>query len=384
MLEPTDQQARRCGGLLLGFPPVEESEFRLRVFSLCAPMSVFHGPVSFCFAVSVRAEFGISAYTAIAAMDAAYCLIRIALSLSKKHAVAQRLGVMLWLTYFSGTVIMEALQELSDVDRPFGDTDTKNVATIAFVVKAFGMGLVHGLQGMSQRVIVLAAALVIVALLVMIGSFKRMKYENEGPMIVTPGVLGLLTSLLLEQALRKGFGWELGGRAALLQRMERLQRENEQGTELMEEVQKARGFDRELMMAMTFHEVRNPLNGTVGHLRLAKQLVAGMRRGDVIDGNEVRGAIGGAGYGEDSEGDRSALRALEEEVDQSIVATDLAVQYLGTLATLHGALTGSRELVLAPTELRELVRSAAAVVRPQGCSRVWSCEWRCRRPIHTW
>ena len=368
MLEPTDQQARRCGGLLLGFPPVEEAEFRLRVFSLCAPMSVFHGCVSFCFAVSMRAEFGISAYTAIAAMDAAYCLIRIALSvsnvMSKKHAVAQRLGVMLWLTYFSGTVIMEALQELSDVDRPFGDADTKNLATIAFVVKAFGMGLVHGLQGMPQRVIVLTAALVIVALLVMIGSFKRMKYENEGPMIVTPGVLGLLTSLLLEQALRKGFEWELGGRAALLQRMERLQRENEQGTELVEEVQKARGFDRELMMAMTFHEVRNPLNGTVGHLRLAKQLVAGMRRGDVIDGNEVRGAIG-AGYGENSEGDRSALTALEEEVDQSIVATDLAVQYLGTLATLHGALTGSRKLVLAPTELRELVRSAAAVVRPQ-------------------
>jgi len=150
----------------------------------------------------MRVEFGTSAYTAIAAMDAAYCLIRIAVGISKKRAVAQRFGVMLWLTYFSGTVIMEALQELSDVDRPFGDSDTKNLATIAFVVKAFGMGLVHGLQGMPQRVIVLAAALVVVALLVMIGSFKRMKYENEGPMIITPGVLGLLTSLLLEQVLR--------------------------------------------------------------------------------------------------------------------------------------------------------------------------------------
>ena len=53
------------------------------------------------------------------------------------------------------------------------------------------------------------------------------------------------------------------------------------------------------------------------------------------------------------------------QVDLSIVATELAVQYLGTLATLHGALTGSRELALAPTELTELVRSAAAVVRPQ-------------------
>ncbi len=43
----------------------------------------------------------------------------------------------------------------------------------------------------------------------------------------------------------------------------RLRRENEQGTERVEQVEKARDFDRELMMAMTFHEVRNPLNGTV-------------------------------------------------------------------------------------------------------------------------
>ena len=46
------------------------------------------------------------------------------------------------------------------------------------------------------------------------------------------------------------------------------------------------------------------------------------------------------------------------------MATELAVQYLGTLATLHGALTGSRELVLAPTELTELVRSAASNPNP--------------------
>ena len=84
--------------------------------------------------------------------------------------------------------------------------------------------------------------------------------------------------------------------------------------------------------------MRNPLNGTLGHLRLAKQLVA-----------EAEASVDG----------------LAEEVDQSIAATELAVQYLGTLATLHGALTGSRELVLAPTELTELVRSAASVVRPQ-------------------
>uniref|UniRef100_A0A7S0F466 histidine kinase n=1 Tax=Phaeocystis antarctica TaxID=33657 RepID=A0A7S0F466_9EUKA len=130
-------------------------------------------------------------------------------------------------------------------------------------------------------------------------------------------------------------------------------KKNARITERVEQVEKARGFDRELMMAMTFHEVRNPLNGTVGHLRLAKQLVAGMRGGDVIGG------------GSESEGGGGALGALEEEIDQSIVATDIAVQYLGTLATLHGALTGSRKLALAPTELTKLIRSAAAVVRPQ-------------------
>ena len=145
-------------------------------------------------------------------------------------------------------------------------------------------------------------------------------------------------------------------------------RKNVMSTERVEEVEKARGFDRELMMAMTFHEVRNPLNGTVGHLRLAKQIVAGMRRGDVIGGNGVRNAIGGQStwpHDAGSEGSGGTLGALEDEVDQSIIATEIAVQYLGTLATLHGALTGSRKLALEPTELTKLIRSAAAVVRPQ-------------------
>ena len=164
-------------------------------------------------------------------------------------------------------------------------------------------------------------------------------------------------------------------------------RTNARSTERVEQVEKARGFDRELMMAMTFHEVRNPLNGTVGHLRLAKQLVSDMRRDAALPA-EMRRDIGGGGgggggngggggengggdggqyctAGSGSGGGGSTLGALEEEVDESIVATELAVQYLGTLATLHGALTGSRELVLAPTELTELVRSAASVVRPQ-------------------
>ena len=168
--------------------------------------------------------------------------------------------------------------------------------------------------------------------------------------------------------------------------LQKTTRENEQSTERVEQLEEARGFDRELMMAMTFHEVRNPLNGTVGHLRLAKQLLSEMRRDAALPAEMRRdigggeggegGGGGGGGGGENGGGDGgqycttgsvgsgSTLGALEEEVDESIVATELAVQYLGTLATLHGALTGSRELVLAPTELTELVRSAASNPNP--------------------
>eukprot|EP00964_Phaeocystis_antarctica_P005362 scaffold2938_cov48-Phaeocystis_antarctica.AAC.1 len=128
-----------------------------------------------------------------------------------------------------------------------------------------------------------------------------------------------------------GVGATIGGMYVVLQRraaimisyeLQLAHKKNAKSTERVEQVEKARGYDRELMMAMTFHEVRNPLNGTVGHLRLAKQLVASMRRGDVIGGGQ-----GGSRYGEGDgdEGGGGALGALEEEVDQSIVATDIAV-----------------------------------------------------------
>jgi len=75
-----------------------------------------------------------------------------------------------------------------------------------------------------------------------------------------------------------GGGATIGGMYVVLQRRAAIKtayelhlahRKNARSTERVEQVEKARGFDRELMMAMTFHEVRNPLNGTVGHLRLA-------------------------------------------------------------------------------------------------------------------
>ena len=225
--------------------------------------------------------------------------------------------------------------------------------------------------------------------------------------------------------------------------LQKTTRENEESTERVEQLEEARGFDRELMMAMTFHEVRNPLNGTVGHLRLAKQLLSEMRRDAALPAEMRRdtggGGEGGGGGGEGGgegggggdggqycttgSGSGSTLGALAEEVDESIVSTELAVQYLGTLATLHGALTGSRELVLAPTELTELVRSAASSPNPhpplgptatpspdpharpaphpdtsaqpltrcarprrscgRSCSPAWSCAWRCPRTRRT-
>ena len=91
-------------------------------------------------------------------------------------------------------------------------------------------------------------------------------------------------------------------------------------------------------------------------------IATGIRRGNGIGSGGGKGRhdnVGEAGR----ESSEDALGAVEEEVDQSIVATELAVQYLGTLATLYGALTGRCKLVLVPTELTELIHTAATVVR---------------------
>ena len=57
--------------------------------------------------------------------------------------------------------------------------------------------------------------------------------------------------------------------------------------------QLAKRKQRELM-AITFHELRNPLNGTVGHLRFSLQTLAEMESGRAAVGGGAAGGGGGA------------------------------------------------------------------------------------------
>ena len=240
-------------------------------------------------------------------------------------------------------------------------------AFIAFVSASHGLGFWHATSLLGLVLLALIAEAVVCHI-------KLSTVMSTSALIVSVSVsVSQYQVWLNDKQLRNSF--------FLLQKTTR---ENERSTERVEQLEEARGFDRELMMAMTFHEVRNPLNGTVGHLRLAKQLVDEMRGehtgartgarmgartgersfgGDAATGSA--GCVGEEGARGADEGDGGRVEALAEEVGHAIAATELAVQYLSTLATLHGALTGSRKLVLAPTELTQLVRAAASVVRPQ-------------------
>lgn len=101
--------------------------------------------------------------------------------------------------------------------------------------------------------------------------------------------------------------------------------------------------DREQMMALTFHEVRNPLNGTVGHLHLARHSLA---------------AAAAAG---------TAVATAEAlaEVDASLACTEIAMQFLTTLSSLHSAVTAGMATQLQPCDLSRVLATVATVVRPQ-------------------
>ena len=245
---PSDPRARRFCHVLFGFRQLEEAEFRLRVFALGTPMSILLAVVSLSFNLACYFQLPITirAYLAFSGVDACFCLLRLIMCycdnmqrkadstpveqhVGRLHVVMQRrlvwkqrAGALTWLAYNFATVLLEGLLESQGVERAFDETDPRNLVVISYVIKAFGTGLVHGVQGMSQLVALVTFTAVVIGLIVMISIFKRMTIENEGTMLIVPGVLGFATSVLLDQALRKAFEWELGGRAALHDRMESL------------------------------------------------------------------------------------------------------------------------------------------------------------------
>ena len=57
--------------------------------------------------------------------------------------------------------------------------------------------------------------------------------------------------------------------------LQKMTRENEKSTERVEQLEEARGFDRELMMAMTFHEVLPAARWLLVH-RFARPSIASL------------------------------------------------------------------------------------------------------------
>ena len=87
--------------------------------------------------------------------------------------------------------------------------------------------------------------------------------------------------------------------------------------------------------------MRNPLNGTVGHLQLARHALA---------------AAAGEGA--------AAADALSE-VDASLACTETALQFLTTLSRLHSAVTGGMSPQPRPCDVSRVLATVANVVRPQ-------------------
>ena len=123
--------------------------------------------------------------------------------------------------------------------------------------------------------------------------------------------------------------------------------------------------DRELLMAMTFHEVRNPLNGTMGHLQLARHVL----QTTAVDGGSGSGGAGGEGDGGGGEG--GLVAAALAEVDASLVCTEMALHFLGALSSLHRSVTAGMSAQPTLCDLSAVGaarRDAHAAPRHPGCN----------------
>ena len=124
-----------------------------------------------------------------------------------------------------------------------------------------------------------------------------------------------------------------------------------------------------LTMAMTFHEVRNPLNGTMGHLQLARHVL----QTTAVDGGSGSGGAGGGagGEGDGGGGEGGLVAAALAEVDASLVCTEMALHFLGALSSLHRSVTAGMSAQPTPCDLsavRTARRDAHAAPRHPGCN----------------
>ena len=187
-------------------------------------------------------------------------------------------------------------------------------------------------------------------------------------------IFNLVIFTLFLYVLRTGhYKYETSLRLAY-SRSHQLERSREAHAREREETAKQK--ERELM-AITFHELRNPLNGTVGHLRFGKQHLRELRLSEGGPPPPEGEGGGGEGGGEDSGGGarQRALSELATDVDAALACTDHAITFLENLSSIHRAESGELTPSLQPIEsLASLGEAAATIVRPQ--TRKASCPPR--------
>ena len=145
--------------------------------------------------------------------------------------------------------------------------------------------------------------------------------------------------------------------------IKRLQRD---ATEHAMEQARMRAIEENL--AVTFHELRNPLNGCVGFQRLATQ-----KLDEVV--KQICGEKGSAAFahGTDEGGGLSINRQLSEnlqhvsrDLDQALLCADHAVRFLQSLASIHRLFShGLGEASLSLVNLNDALANAASIVKPQ-------------------
>ena len=127
------------------------------------------------------------------------------------------------------------------------------------------------------------------------------------------------------------------------------------------------------MMAITCHEVRNPLNGAVGHLRLAQTLLPtgdwAARHTLASEDRRVtlRNSDAGAAADDDDQADPLAHRdtRLGTHVHEANACMQVALSFLARMNSLHKLKGGRLMPAMAPFSVREVISDAAAVISPQ-------------------
>jgi signal transduction histidine kinase/CheY-like chemotaxis protein len=121
-------------------------------------------------------------------------------------------------------------------------------------------------------------------------------------------------------------------------------------------VELAQATDRETtreLMAVTFHELRNPLNGTEGYLRIAGERLLSI--GNSLATGGVHGVIEAA----------QQLELLAADIEASRNCTQSSLRFLRTLSSVQRLLAGHKhEPKPRPIDLHTVVAEAATIVKP--------------------